>query len=344
MDNQNSSQPNTTNDSLENAETSVGANNTTPNQQTTEAVSDSLDGTKNTATIEDAPRLKPHKSFGQRIQSLIKGMNIYLLLFFLVVLLAGFAAYASYRSSKKAETQNLLAGQNLSTEDLQNLKNNETTVGDATQTLTVASNAIFNSRVLVRSDLDVAGTIRVGGALSLPGINVSGTSSFENANISNNLSVSGNEAIQGTLTVQKNLTVGGGATFAGNLSAPSLSIDQLIMNKDLQLNRHIDGGGPTPRVSNGTAVGSAGTVNISGSDTAGTVSVNFGTSPVAGIIANITFGNSFSQTPHVVITPVGSSCANLNYYVNRTTGGFSIGTTNAGSPGASCAFDYVAID
>ncbi len=54
--------------------------------------------------------------------------------------------------------------------------------------------------------------------------------------------------------------------------------------------------------------------------------------------------NAFTQTPHVVITPVGSNCAGLNYYVNRTTGGFSIGTTNSANPGTGCAFDYIAID
>jgi len=340
--NQNSS--NGTNDSLENTETTVNsqpaANGATPEEN----ISDSLDGTKNTATLEDAPRAKPKKSFGQRIQGLIASINIYFLLFILVLLLAGIAAFASYRSNKKAATQNLLAGQNLSAADLQNLKNNETTVGDSKQTLTIASNAVFNGRVLVRDSLDVAGTIRVGGALSLPGITVSGTSAFENVQVGNNLSVSGNLAVQGTLTIQKNLSVGGSATFAGAISAPSLSIDQLIMNKDIQLNRHIDAGGPTPRVSSGTAVGGTGTVSLSGTDTAGAVNMNFGTGLVAGILANITFGNTFSQTPHVVITPVGSNCAALNYYVNRTTSGFAIGTTNSGNPGSSCAFDFIVID
>lgn len=337
--NQNTTNPG--NSSLENTETSVSGDSG-PHVITPDT-SDSLDGTKNTDVIEDLPRKKPRKSLSQRVQGIIAGANIYLLLFVLVLLLASFASYASWSASKKL-TQDTLAGQNLSTEDLQNLKNNDTTVGDAKQTLTIASNAVFNGRVLVRDSLDVAGTIRVGGALSLPGITVSGTSSFENVNIGNNLSVSGNQAIQGTLTVQRNLTVGGSATFAGTLSAPSLSIDQLIMNKDIQLNRHIDAGGASPRASSGTAVGNAGTVSVSGSDTAGTVNINFGNNLAAGVIANVTFGVPFSQTPHVVITPVGSNCANLNYYINRTTGGFSISSTNAGNPGSSCAFDFISID
>jgi cytoskeletal protein CcmA (bactofilin family) len=332
---------NPVNDSLEQAETVV---QNQPTVAPTESNVDSLDGTKNTTVIEDAPRAKPKKSLSQRVQQMVSSVNIYFLLFVLVLLMAAIAAFASYQSSKKIASQDVVNGQNLSAQDLQNLKNNDTTVGDPKQTLTVASNAIFNGRVLVRDSLDVAGTLRVGGALSLPGITVSGTSAFENVQVANNLSVSGNESIQGTLTIQQNLSVGGTATFAGSITAPSLSIDQLIMNKDIQLNRHIDAGGPTPKVTSGTAVGNTGTVSISGTDTAGTVNINFGSSPVAGIIANITFGNNFSQTPHVVITPVGSNCAALTYYVSRTAAGFSIGTANGGPASSSCAFDFIAID
>jgi hypothetical protein len=116
------------------------------------------------------------------------------------------------------------------------------------------------------------------------------------------------------------------------------------LNSDLQINRHIDAGGATPSISRGSAVGGSGTVSVSGTDTAGTVSINFGPGSGPGIIANISFRNNFTQAPHVVITPVGSSCADLNYYINRSTGGFSIASTNAGSAGSSCAFDYIAID
>ncbi|MCB9817525.1 polymer-forming cytoskeletal protein [Candidatus Nomurabacteria bacterium] len=313
---------------------------------TSTEASESLDATvnKNTETTDDTQRFIPKKGIGQRVQKTVSGINIYMLLFILVLFIVAFIGFASYSSNKKAENQSVINGQELSQQDLENLASSDQQVGDAQQTLTIASNAVFNGRVLVRNDLDVAGTIRVGGALSLPGITVSGTSAFENVQVANNLSIAGNSAVQGTLTVQQNLSVGGSASFAGQISAPSLSVERLILNQDLQINRHIDAGGPTPVASRGSAVGGAGTVSVSGTDTAGTVSINFGPGSAAGIIASINFANNFSQTPHVVITPVGSSCANLNYYVNRTTGGFSIGTTNAGGPGTSCAFDYIAID
>lgn len=307
--------------------------------------SDTLDSSqvKNSSPGDEEHRFVPKKSLFQRVYGLTSAINIYILLFFLVLLLAGIAAFASYRASKNAISPNI-AGQVLSATDLQNLKNNDTSVGDPKQTLTIASNAIFNGRVLVRDSIDIAGSIRVGGSLSLPGISVSGTSSFENVQISNNLSVAGNTAVQGALTVQKNLSVGGGANFAGTLSASALSIDKLILNQNLQLNRHIEAGGVTPRINRGPSMISGGTVSINGSDTAGTVNLNFGYSTSSGILANIVFTFAFNQTPHVVISPVGPGCAGLNYYVTRTTTGFSIGSTNAGPAGQSCSFDYVAID
>lgn len=325
---------------------SLDASETVVEQGSGSESTESLDATvnKNTETTDDLQRFVPKKGIGQRVQSAVSRFNIYLLLFVLVLILVAFVGFASYTSNKKAEDEAVITGQELSQEDLENLGSSDQAVGDPQQTLTIASNAVFNGRVLVRSDLDVAGTIRVGGALSLPGITVSGTSAFENVQIANNLSIAGNAAIQGTLTVQQNLSVGGSASFAGQISAPALSVDKLILNQDIQINRHIDAGGSTPVASRGGAVGGAGTVSISGTDTAGTVSVNFGPGATAGVIANITFSTPFSQTPHVVITPVGSSCAGLNYFVNRTTGGFSINTINAGSSGSSCAFDYIAID
>lgn len=327
--------------SLENVDT-VAQNPPASGSDSGEALDSS--NVRATPANDEIIKSKPKRSLSQKVQAIFGRINVYFMLFILVLLVAGIVTIAFFKAGKDAANQSSITGQTLSAEDLQNLKNNDTQVGDPKQTLTIASNSIFNGRVLVRDSLDVAGTIRVGGALSLPGITVSGTSSFENVQVGNNLSIAGNAAITGSLTVQKSISVGGGATFAGTISAPALAIDQLILNQNLQLNRHIEAGGATPGISSGSGVGGGGTVSINGADTAGTVNINFGMGPVAGVLANVTFTNSFNQTPHVVITPVGSSCANLNYYVNRSTGGFSIATTNGGPGGSSCSFDYVAID
>ncbi len=300
-----------------------------------------VSSSKPESTASDAIE-KPKKSLPQKIKKLISNINIYLLLFLLLLVVSGIAGFASYRSSKSQAKQSNIFNQTLSAQDLQNLKNNNATVGDSSQVLTVASNSIFNGQVLVKNDLNVAGSIRVGGALNLPGITVSGTSNFQNVQVASTLNVAGDSGVQGTLTVQKNLSVSGSATFGGTISTPALNVGQLTLSNDLQINRHITVGGPSPRASNGSNIGSGGTVSINGSDTSGTVNINFGNNPSAGYFVNVVFANTFTQTPHVVISPNASSCASIGYYVTRSTTGFSIGANSPSS--GTCSFDYIIMD
>jgi cytoskeletal protein CcmA (bactofilin family) len=329
-------------------ENSLEGNETVAQQASVTSVSgdgENLNPAQNTGSViqGSGPQNNSKKSIAQKIQSAISKINIYLLLFGLILLLAGIATFASFRASKNSANQSNINGQTLSAEDLKNLKNNDATVGDSRQTLTIASNSIFNGRVLVKDNLDVAGTIRVGGELSLPGITVSGTSAFENVQIGNDLSIAGNTSVQGTLTVQKSLSVRGGANFAGTVSAPTISTDQLILNQDIQVNRHIEVGGATPRVTSMNP-GSGGAVSINGSDTAGTVSIAFGAGSGGGL-ARVTFASRYNQTPHVIITPNGRQCASLRSYVDEvSTTSFVIGIDASGSAGSRCSFDFIVFD
>jgi hypothetical protein len=283
----------------------------------------------------------PKRPFGLGLASRI---NIYLILFVLLLVVSGGVSIVGYQKSKNsANKKAAVATQPLSQEVLDQLKATDVQVGDPKQILSVESNAVFGGTVLVRGGLEVAGAIKVGGPLTLPGITVSGLSNFDQVQM-NSLQVSGNSTIQGQLAVQKGLTVNGSASISGSLSAAALIIDTLQVNKDLLLNRHIDAGGGTPGKSNGSALGSGGTVSVSGTDTAGTVNVNTGGGPGAGCFVTVNFTQKFNATPHVTITPVGSAAADLNYYINRTTTGFSICATNAAPASQSFAFDYIALD
>jgi len=288
------------------------------------------------------PKLPPRHSL--RFKSFLNRFNVYLLAFVLVIMIAGIAIVVSIRLNKRnnTTTQDLLS-KSLSPEELSQLRTSDTSVGDPKQTLTIASNTVINGRVLLRSDLDVAGTIKVGSALNLPGITVAGTSTFDQIQ-AKHLNIDGDSTLQGALNVQRNLTVTGSASFGGAISAPQIAIQTLQLNGDLQLNRHIDAGGGTPGKSDGTALGNGGTTSISGTDTAGTVTINIGSSPAAGCFITVNFAQKFNGTPHVVVTPIGSGAAGLNYYLNRSSTSFSICSTNAASSGSSFSFDYVAID
>lgn len=297
-----------------------------------------------TVQANEADIIKVKKSFWQSIVHRLSFMNIYLVLFVFIILIAGMITYIGIRNNTKVDEEGKIDAQDLSSQALGDISSNNTQIGDPKQTLTVASNSVFNGKVLFRDSIDVAGTIKVGGSLSLPGITVSGNSSFESVTISNSLAIAGDANISGSLVVQKSITVSGGASFGGAISASQLNIDRLTLNQDILLNRHIKTGGGVPGVSTGGAAGGGGTSSISGSDTAGTVTVNVGGSPGAGTLATINFVNGFDGEPHVVVTPVGAAAGALNWYISRSTTGFTINTTNPPAGSSSFSFDYIVIN
>ncbi len=280
-----------------------------------------------------------------RFKSLISNVNPYLVLFIAIFLMAIIIVVTVSISSQNSDPSNIVFdGQELDQETLNEILTNESNVGTVDQTLTVAANAIFNGKVLVKDSLDVAGAINVGGALSLPGITVAGQSNFEDVNVSNNLAILGSASIQQSLTVQGGADITGNVAIAGTLSATAISSDSIQFTGDAAFTRHIDTGGGLPSISSGSAVGGGGTVSISGNDIAGTVTINTGGGPSGGTLASVSFVSAYNSTPNMQLTPVGSASAGLNYYVTRDTNGFTIGTTNAPSSSTTYIFDYFIVE
>lgn len=286
----------------------------------------------------EKPKDKPKKSGGplQRFRFL----NIYLLLFLLVVLIGIIVLVVSIQLAKKESGTASLDTQSLSPEDINNISGNDVNIGQPDQVLRVKSNAVFEQRLLVQSNVEVAGSLKVNSFFSTTDINVTGKGSIKQADV-DTLAVTGNASVQGQLTVQGTANITGGASFGGPISAPQLTIQTLQLNKDLKLNGHIDAGGTTPGRSNGS-LGGGGTSSNSGTDTAGSVSINTGSGPGACLVT-LSFTRAFNATPHVVISPTSSDAASLNYYVQRTSSSFTICGTNAASS-KTYTFDYIVID
>lgn len=284
---------------------------------------------------------KPKKQGG--IKALLSRFSLYLLLFVLILIIAVIVVVVAVMKGN-SKPQSKVNDQTLTQSSISQLAQSDVTVGDVKQTLSVQSNAVFAGQVLVRKDLQVAGKLEVGGSLSLTGITVSGDSVFDQMQVNKNLSVGGDGAIQGQLTVQKSLAVNGGGTFNGALSAPQLTVGSLQISGDLALTHHIEAGGVNPGRSNGNALGGGGTASVSGSDTAGSITINTGGGPASGCMVTINFATKFNATPHVVITPVEAAAAGLQYYITRNTSGFSVCTANAPPAGATFGFDYIVFD
>lgn len=286
----------------------------------------------------------PHATVPQplvkRLTSSLLNFNIYLLLFIFIIAVAGVIIFLTYNYGRKQAQDKQVDTTSLSQATLDQLANSDATVGTSDQVLSVQSSAVFAGKVLARSDLEVAGSLQLGGSLNLPNINVTDTANLGQVTVSKNLAVTGNTAIQGSQTIAGTLQVGGTGRFSGTLSAPQISTNSLQLNGDLVLTRHLTIGGGTPGRSNGTALGSGGTASVSGSDTAGSVSINTGGGPGAGCFITVTFTSRYNATPHVIVTPVGSAAGGLAYYINRSSSNFSICTSSTPPANASFGFDY----
>lgn len=293
-----------------------------------------LDASGGKAPVASVEPVKP-----PFLKRLWQKFNIYLLLFVLVIVMAvGVLVFLTVKSRQNNEVA--LNPQGLSDSALQQLANTDVTVGDARQVLTVQSNAVFAGSVLVRSNMEIAGTLKVGGSLSLAELIVSGTSKLRDAQIEN-LTVNSGMNLEGSLTVKNGLSVGGNSSFTGSITAGSIATDALTLTGDLNLTKHITAGGTIPAITKGTAVGSGGTVSLSGSDTGGSIVVNTGLSPPAGCFATVTFSKTYNSTPHVVITPVGSAAAELTYYITRSTTNFVVCSTTPAPASQTFGFDYI---
>lgn len=278
------------------------------------------------------------------IKRLWRKFNVYLLLFILVVLVAVGVTIGLFLKDRsvKQKTESIINSQNLSDSALKQLANSDVTVGNNKQVLKVESNAIFSGSVLVRSDLEVAGTIKVGGELQLPGITVSGASRFNQLQ-ADNLTIGSSATVQGTLVAKKGITVTGNSSF-DNISAAQITTTAFQLNGELKLTNHITAGGPTPGVGRGTAVGSGGTASVSGSDTTGSIVINTGSGTGAGCFATVTFAKRYNSTPHVIVTPVGSGAAGVAYYINRSSSEFSVCTSSPAPTGQTFGFDYIVLN
>jgi hypothetical protein len=62
------------------------------------------------------------------------------------------------------------------------------------------------------------------------------------------------------------------------------------------------------------------------------------------LFVTVNFLQRYGSTPRVIITPVGSAAGSIQYYVNRDTGSFSIGSSSPPPAGASFAFDYFVVN
>jgi cytoskeletal protein CcmA (bactofilin family) len=287
-----------------------------------------------TAKDPTGKKISPIKKFFRKV-------NLYALIFFLLIVVAGAVTIVNYLNSQKANPEANLNSQDLSQDALKQLANTDASVGNTSQTLTIQGNAIIAGQTLARGNLNVAGNFQTAGSIQGASLTVSGAANLGATQI-NSLQVATNTAIQGSTTL-RDLNVAGAASFGGALTASQITVTNLILsgNATLQVPNHISFTGPAPsRSINSAVLGRGGSASVNGSDTSGTINISTGSGTTAGCFAQITFSQAFSKQPHVIVSPVGAGAGQSQYYVTRTNAGFSICTAAPAPANQTFAFDY----
>jgi hypothetical protein len=93
------------------------------------------------------------------------------------------------------------------------------------------------------------------------------------------------------------------------------------------LGGHLLSLGGEPAVAAGAGAGTGATVEISGTDTSGTIVVTTGTSPAAGILATVTFAVPFASAPRVRFQAANAAAAAVSAYPTESTTTFTISAT-----------------
>ncbi|MGV9001396.1 MAG: hypothetical protein ACOH18_00345 [Candidatus Saccharimonadaceae bacterium] len=275
------------------------------------------------------------------VKKLLRKVNVYLLIFIVVLVVGGAIAIVSYLNSQKAPDTPSVESQSLTTEALKSLANTDASVGSTAQTLTIQGSAIINGQTLARGNLNVAGNLQTGGSIQAPTITVSGAANLGDTQI-NSLQIASNTAVLGTTTL-RDLNVSGTSSFSGAMTASQITVTRLILSGDasLEVPNHISFTGSSPsRTTNGAVLGNGGSANISGSDTAGTINVNSGNNPTAGCFITVKFNQAFTRQPHVVVSPVGLVAGQMQVYTERNNTTFSVCGVNAPTANQSYSFDY----
>jgi hypothetical protein len=273
-----------------------------------------------------------------------------------VIILAINAVIIELVLKKQAHNDTLVnKGQvTISSAELSRLGINRGTISESGVQLLVAPDAQFKGKLGVAGATNLSGELTLNGKLtgtdasfsqlqagktSLSELNVNGNGTLNSLNLRKDLVVSGLTQLQGPVTLNQLLTINNNLNVSGNLAIGGTLAVNIFSVRNITVAGHIISSGPTPAVGRGgSALGSNGTVSISGNDAAGTIAINIGAGATSGTLANVSFRTQYGGVPRVVITPIGIGA---NFYVlNSSIGGFSVGV-GSGLPPGGYRIDYI---
>lgn len=283
-----------------------------------------------------------HRSYRPSHKATLLGLSAVILILAINAVIFGVVL------KKQSSDDNLASkGQiTISTKDLNKLGINRTSLGSSGVKLLVAPDAQFKGKLSVSGSTDIAGQVVLNGKLtgtdatlnqlqagntSLTQLNVNGDGTLSTLNLRKDLVVAGVTRLQGAATLSALLTVTNNVNVTGNLAVGGVLSAKTFSIQSLNISGHLASSGPTPNIGPGPALGSNGTVSISGNDTAGTIAINIGAGASGGTLANLAFKTQYSSAPKVVVSSVG--IGGEFYLSGITTAGFSVAVMSGLPPG-----------
>lgn len=297
------------------------------------------------------PQPIPTKSFSGRSWSAVarRANGIAGVVVLLITILAIGLAIGYFASQRKtaAPTKTPIQVQNLSPDEIKKLTDVSASLGNSGQTLNIATDTLFRGKMDVGGDLSVSGRFNANGPVTLSQLNITGTTALTGLNVGSNLNVTGATTMQKGLTVNQLLAVNGGLNVSGaasvnTLNASSISTRSLSISGPLAIS-HLVTQGLTPQATAGSGLGSGGTMNIGGNDTAGAFNLNTGGGTSGGLLAAVTFRAPYSATARVIITATNGNAAASNVYVIPTPSGFQVRSDSPLPAGSTFSFSYIAV-
>jgi cytoskeletal protein CcmA (bactofilin family) len=211
----------------------------------------------------------------------------------------------------------------LKPDELAKIAGTSSTIGAGNQTLKIAGDTEIAGSAAFDKDVTVKGAFNLNGTFAPASLSVSGATLLQSgATVGKFMNLTGNLNVTGT------------STFAGAISADSLSVAKLVNIGDLTFGRHLISGGSTPTID----VFSGNTGTISGTDSAGTVSINV-SNLTPGQLVRINFKSPYTSTPRVSLTPTSINAASARYYVAKSITNATIVIISPLSTG-DYSFDY----
>lgn len=146
------------------------------------------------------------------------------------------------------------------------------------------------------------------------------------------------------------LNAAGSELLVADTTNMTITVTELIVSTNIVVNGHIVSGGSTPSIAALQVACTAPVISISGTDTAGTITVTTGVGcdPEGdGDLAAVTFAQAYGKSPRVTITAANASSARLQSYVDTasvTATGFSIGTAVAPTDSTTYTWNYHVIE